>query len=266
MADFEQDTRVFHTETGWQTTLSPDWQVTGPQGGYVAAIALRAMAGLVAPGFLPAALTAQYLTPASAGPAEVEPLLLRQGRRAAFTTATVRQHSKIELGASASFFQSGEGPVLLALTPPVLPAPEQCRSLGVPAPSGPRFPFHENYDLRFDPETLREPDGTAEFSFWASYREHTWGDDPVVYAASLIPLLDMAVFTAAFRFIPKFSGAVTLDLTAHWHTFPAAQGWIILRGRCLHAGTGMLNGWTEAWTADGSLLATAAQQAVIVQR
>jgi len=264
MADFAQDTRVTHTETGWQTVLSPNWQVTGPQGGYVAAIALRAMAGLVAPGFLPAALTAQYLTPASAGPAEVEPLLLRQGRRAAFTTATVRQNGKGVLGASASFCQPGEGPTLLALTPPALPPPDECRSMEMREPSGASFSFHQNYDLRFAPGMKREPDGIPEFNFWANYREHAWDNDPLIHAAALIPLLDMAVFAAAFRSIRAFPGGVTLDLTAHWHSFPASQGWIILRGRCLHAGTGMLNGWTEAWTAEGTLLATSAQQAVLL--
>ncbi len=263
MANFEQDTRVVHIETGWHTALSPDWQVVGPQGGYVAAIALRAMAGLVEPGFVPAALTAQYLTPATSGPAEVQPTLLRQGRRAAFTSATVRQNGRIELGASASFFRAEEGPARLALTPPVLPPPEQCVSMVTPAPPGQRFPFHENYHLLLPQELSKEANGDEDFIFWASYRDHSWGDDPVVHAASLIPLLDMAVFPAAYRAIPAFPGAVTLDLTAHWHNILPTASWVILRGRCIHASNGMLNGWAEAWTADGILLATAAQQAVM---
>ena len=265
MADFEQDTRVVHTESGWQTALSPDWQVVGPQGGYVAAIALRAMAGLVAPGFLPAALTAQYLTPATAGPAEVQPVLLRQGRRAAFTSATVRQNNKVELGASASFFQPGQGEILLALTPPALPPPEECVPMVLSSPAGSRSLFHENYELRFPESLAREPRSTDDFTFWARYREPSWGDDRVVQAASLIPLLDMGVFAASYRAIPAFPGAVTLDLTAHWHNFPAVQYWIIIRGRYLHVGKGMLNGWTEGWAADGSLLATAAQQAMLLR-
>ncbi len=265
MADFEHDTRVMMTEEGLQTTLSPDWQVMGPQGGYVAAIALRAMAGLVQPGFVPVALTAQYLTAAAAGPAEVEARLLRQGRRAAFTTATVRQGERIELGASASFFSPVEGPTRLALTPPTLPPPEACVSMN-PAPPGQRFPFHENYDLRLAEEFLSQSNNEDDFIFWARYREQTWEGDLVVQAASLIPLLDMAVFPAAFRAISSFPGAVTLDLTAHWHSHPPSQDWMLLRGRCQHASSGILNGWAEAWTPEGTLLATAAQQAVIRQR
>jgi acyl-CoA thioesterase-2 len=263
MTDFEQDTRVISTEAGLQATLSPDWQVTGPQGGYVAAIALRAMAGLVQPGFLPVALTAQYLAAAASGPAEVGATLLRQGRSAAFTTATVRQGERIELGASASFFHPVEGPIRLALTPPTVPPPEACVPMVTPAPPGRSFPFHENYHLLI-PEIIRgQQDSLDDFVFWASYREQSWGSDPVIQAASLIPLLDMAVFPATYLAIPAFPGAVTLDLTVHWHSHAPSQPWILLRGRCQHASVGMLNGWAEAWTPAGRLLATAAQQAVL---
>jgi acyl-CoA thioesterase-2 len=262
MPDFERDTRVIETAEGLQTTLSPDWQVMGPQGGYVAAIALRAMAGLVQPGFWPVALTAQYLAAAADGPAQVEARLLRQGRQAAFTTATVRQGERNELGASASFFHPVDGPARLALAPPALPPPEDCISMN-PAPPGQRFPFHENYDLRLPEDMFSQTNGDEDFIFWARYREQSWEGDLVVQAASLIPLLDLAVFPASFRAIPNFPGAVTLDLTAHWHSYPVPEGWLLLRGRCQHASSGMLNGWAEAWTPQGRLLATAAQQAVL---
>jgi acyl-CoA thioesterase-2 len=263
MADFEQDTRVIAAEGGWQTTLSPDWQVTGPQGGYVAAIALRAMAGLVQPGFVPVALTAQYLTAAASGPAEVGVILLRQGRSAAFTTATVHQGERMELGASASFFHPVDGPTRLALTPPAVPPPEACIPMIAPAPPGPRFSFHDNYELLIPEWTDNQADDSDDFIFWGRYKVQNWGNDLLVQAASLIPLLDMAVFPASFRSIPGFPGAVTLDLTVHWHSHPPSQTWLLLRGRCQHASSGMLNGWAEAWTPEGHLLATAAQQAVL---
>lgn len=263
MADFERDTRVHMTDEGLQTTLSPDWQAIGPQGGYVAAIALRAMAELVQPGFVPVALTAQYLTAAAVGPADVEARLLRQGRSAAFTTATVRQGERNELGANASFFLPVEGPTLLALLPPMIPPPEACVPMMPPAPPDMRPPFHGNFDFRISEEAFKEANPEDDFIFWARYHEQTWEGDLVVQAASLIPLLDMAVFPASFRAIPNFPGAVTLDLTAHWHSHPASQDWLLLRGRCQHTSNGILNGWAEAWTPEGKLLATSSQQAVL---
>jgi acyl-CoA thioesterase-2 len=264
MADFEHDTRVVQTQTGWQATLSPEWQVQGPQGGYVAAIALRAMAAAVEEGFVPVSLTGQFLTSATAAPAEVDATLLRQGRQAAFTTSTVKQESKARLGASACFFHTTDGPNLLKLAPPDLPPPDECQPMIMRTSGGQRFTFHENLRLLL-PENTRQDASRNEFVFWARYREQTWGDDPLINAAALIPLLDMAVFPASYQAIPNLRGAVSLDLTIHWHNRQQGGSWIAMRGRCQHAGGGMLNGWAEAWTPEGMLLATGTQQVVIRQ-
>ncbi|HEY7126738.1 MAG TPA: thioesterase family protein [Ktedonobacterales bacterium] len=262
MPNFEHDTRVAQAQTGWQATLSPNWQVQGPQGGYVAAIALRAMAAAVEEGFIPVSLTGQFLTSATAGPAEIDATLLRQGRQAAFTTSTVKQEGKARLGASACFFHPNDGPGLLKLTPPDLPPPEQCQPMIMRASDGQRFTFHENLELLL-PEDAGLGATRDEFVFWARYREQSWGDDPLIHAAALIPLLDMAVFPASYQAIPTLRGAVSLDLTIHWHNRQAGDTWIGMRGRCQHAGGGMLNGWAEAWTPEGVLLATGTQQVVI---
>ncbi len=264
MANFEQDTCVFPSQTGWQATLSPEWQVQGPQGGYVAAVALRAMAAAVEEGFVPVSLTGQFLTSATAGPAELETTLLRQGRNAAFTTSTVNQEGRARLGASACFFRPNDGPNLLKLTPPELPPPEACKPMPISNPSGQRFSFHENLRMLVPPSG--EPyKSRNEFVFWVRYCEQTWGDDPLINAAALIPLLDMAVFPASYQAIPTLRGAVSLDLTIHWHNRQTGDTWIGMRGRCQHAGGGILNGWAEAWTPEGVLLATGTQQVVIRQ-
>jgi acyl-CoA thioesterase len=262
MPDFEQDTRVTTAQHGWQATLSPDWQVQGPQGGYVAAIALRAMATTVEAGFVPVSLTGQFLTSAKAGAAEIEAMLLRQGRSAAFTSGVVKQEGKARLGASACFFQPADGPALLRLTPPALPPPDECKPLTMQNPSGQRFSFHENLHLLV-PRSGEEYRGRNEFVFWARYREQSWDDDALINAAALIPLLDMAVFPASYQALPDLRGAVSLDLTIHWHNRQPGDTWIGMRGRCQHAGGGMLNGWAEAWTPEGVLLATGTQQVVI---
>jgi acyl-CoA thioesterase len=263
MPDFEQDTRVLEAPSGWQATLSPDWQVQGPQGGYVAAIALRAMAASVEAGFVPVSFTGQFLTSATAGPAVVEAALLRQGRSAAFTTATVRQEDRARLGASACFFRPTDGPSLLKLAPPALPPPEECQPLLMRTPVGQRYSFHENLHLLVPPRAKMQHNPSDEFIFWARYRQHSWGDDVLLNAAALIPLLDMAVFPASYQAIPDLRGAVSLDLTIHWHNRQPSDAWVRLRGRCQHAGGGLLNGWADAWTPEGTLLATGTQQVVL---
>jgi hypothetical protein len=43
MGDFERDTRVEGGGGRYRATLSEDWRIWGPNGGYLAAIALRAV-------------------------------------------------------------------------------------------------------------------------------------------------------------------------------------------------------------------------------
>ena len=62
MGDLEVDTRLEERGEGrFRATLSTDWEIWGPNGGYVAAIALRA-AGRVAKVPRPAAFTGHFLS------------------------------------------------------------------------------------------------------------------------------------------------------------------------------------------------------------
>ena len=65
MADFVADTAVRGGGGRYQAALSADWEVWGPLGGYVAAIALRAI-GTECPGMRPASTPGAYSRVASA--------------------------------------------------------------------------------------------------------------------------------------------------------------------------------------------------------
>jgi hypothetical protein len=83
MGKFQDDTVL--TEQGGRlfATLSRDWEIWGPNGGYVAAIALRA-AGKIAPaGHGPATISVQYLSVAQFADVEavVEPVPASTSRR-----------------------------------------------------------------------------------------------------------------------------------------------------------------------------------------
>ena len=82
MGTFVDNTAVRQTAAGLAATLADDWAVWGPNGGYIASIALRA-AGLSAPeGHRPAAFSCQYLSTAAFGDIKVEVEPVRQGRSA----------------------------------------------------------------------------------------------------------------------------------------------------------------------------------------
>src|SRR3989442_1047214 len=80
MADFVADTAVRGGGGRYQAALSADWEVWGPLGGYVAAIALRAI-GTECPGMRPASISCQFLAAAAFAETDVEVVALRAGKR-----------------------------------------------------------------------------------------------------------------------------------------------------------------------------------------
>ena len=73
MGDFEVDTRLERTRGShnhFSATLSEDWKIWGPNGGYVAGIALRA-AGLVAEVPRPVSFACHFLRTADFAPVDV---------------------------------------------------------------------------------------------------------------------------------------------------------------------------------------------------
>src|SRR5688500_18162516 len=79
--DLAFDTRPTGSNGRYTTTLSRDWQIMGPNGGYLAAIALQA-AGLEARIRRPASISCHSLAVARFEPVEIEVRILQQGRRA----------------------------------------------------------------------------------------------------------------------------------------------------------------------------------------
>jgi acyl-CoA thioesterase len=80
MADFAADTALEGGDGHYRVTLSRGWEAWGPLGGYVAAIALRAM-GAESPSMRPASISCQFLASAAFARADVEVTTLRTGKR-----------------------------------------------------------------------------------------------------------------------------------------------------------------------------------------
>ena len=82
---FAADTAVNAVEPGrWSATVREGWDIAGnANGGYLLAIAARAMAG-TADRPDPVTLTAHYLSPGRPGPVEVQAQVVKAGKR--FTT------------------------------------------------------------------------------------------------------------------------------------------------------------------------------------
>src|ERR1700689_445000 len=78
-----EDTAVDRNGDGrLSATLSRNWEIWGPNGGYVSAIALRAAGKIAPPGHRPATFSAQYLSAGRFEPCEIEAEAIRKGRTA----------------------------------------------------------------------------------------------------------------------------------------------------------------------------------------
>ena len=82
MGDLAKDTEVVARGDGcYEATLSAEWEIWGPMGGYVAACALRA-AGASSPNPRPATFTCHFLSVAEFGPIDLRVETRKTGRTA----------------------------------------------------------------------------------------------------------------------------------------------------------------------------------------
>src|SRR5215831_13502764 len=99
MGDLATDTAVVTRGDGhYEATLSGDWEIWGPMGGYVAACALRA-AGAATPEMRPAAFSCHYLSVAKFAPVELGVTTRKQGRTAVSQRVEMTQDDRAILDA-----------------------------------------------------------------------------------------------------------------------------------------------------------------------
>ncbi len=82
VGNFGEDTTVSGSDGNYRATINRDWEIWGPMGGYVAAMALRAAATEVPAPFEPASFTCQFLSSAKFEPVDIAVEIRRSSRRA----------------------------------------------------------------------------------------------------------------------------------------------------------------------------------------
>ena len=93
MGDFELDTRVEGSEGEYRANISQDWEVWGPNGGYVAAVAMRA-AGQEAAIKRPVAFSAHFLGRARFEQVELEEQVELAPEHAVSHATATSQHTQ----------------------------------------------------------------------------------------------------------------------------------------------------------------------------
>lgn len=267
MNRFDRDTAVEPRGDGhFDCGIAPAWHVNrGPNGGYIAALLLRALQAAVAePARAARSLNVHFCAPPRLGPARIETRVERRGRTLSNVSARMLQGERLlALAAAALALPRPETFAYDDTRMPKVPAPENCPELPR------RFPIHERYESR---RAL----GGDLFSGSEACRSGGWirlaeepraPDAPMLaaYADAWVP----SVLTRLGPSDPQPASLPTIDLSIHFRSpLPVSKlsedGYllVVFRSRLLREGFFEEDG--EIWSPDGQLLAHSRQLAALL--
>jgi acyl-CoA thioesterase-2 len=268
MGDLATDTQVELVGAGrFRATLSADWEIWGPMGGYVAACALRAV-GEVSPHPYPAAFSCHYLGVGRFEAIDIRVETRRAGRSATSFRVEVSQEGRPLLDAMVWATGETEGLEHDETVAPDVANPAALPSIDelVPADAAPPFPFWRNLDSKpLSFEVNWPPDGPrpASWQQWLRFVPTPTFPDPWTDAARSLILVDLPSWPSAHRphawTRPPFT-APSLDLHVAFHQPAHSEEWLLCDGSAPLSTRGLF-GWTaRIWSTGGRLHASGGGQ------
>lgn len=273
--EFDRVTAVTSLGDGaWAAAIDSGWFAgRGPNGGYLAAIVLRAMvAELGDPAREPRSLTCHYLRPPAAGPVRIDVTVERSGRATSTLTARLTDGgatSSPVVGAEdgrqcvlgvAAFGVDVPAPADYAGVPPLVPAPEDVAPADNSA-SGLAIVS------RFE---LRPALGAGMFAGAQEALTGGWlrFSEPRATDAIALAMFADAWYPAPWVRLRAPVAAPTIDLTVHFRGPRAATALapgepVLAVFRSTTAADGFFEEDGELWTRDGVLLAQSRQLALL---
>jgi len=268
MGDLANDTAVDGRDGYYTANLARDWEIWGPNGGYVAAIALRA-AGAHSRFDRPASLVGHFLGVGDFDPPlEIETTTRREAKRAESIRVVMSQSGQPIFDAMVWAVGDVSGLEHDFAPMPDVPDPE-----GIPSTAErmaardegpPPFPFWSNFDGRQpnwieDWESRAPGDPTA--SGWYRFLPTSTFDDLWVDACRTVILLDTMGWPAAcgHHVRPEFY-APSIDLSVGFHRWRPAEPWLFVDAFASSAAGGLIGCETRVWAKDRTLLGVGASQ------
>jgi acyl-CoA thioesterase len=265
MTDFERDTAVAPAGDGvWQATISDRWGVPrGPNGGYIAAMILRALQGAVADSErAPRSLTLHYLRPPVSGqPAQIHVTVERAGRTLTSLSARLVQDDRTMAIALAAFAADFPSAADYATPPPAVGAPPAELFTVPDGPGVPTIALRTAIVPLFGPPPLSGGD-EALAGGWLRLAEPRVADEAAVafYADAWLP--------SPFARLTVPAPAPTVDLTIHFrtrlpHPGMAPDAAVLARFSSSTSQGGFFEEDGSIWAPDGTLLAQSRQLALL---
>jgi acyl-CoA thioesterase-2 len=267
MGDLDADTRLDGADGRYRAVLSPEWRIWGPNGGYLAAIALRA-AGAEARVRRPATFAAHYLAVAEFGPVDLAVTAVQRGRRAESFRVSMSQRDRPILEALVRTAAEGPGLAHDTAPAPAVPGPDTLRNARELYGRDPVYPFWLNVESRpIAEETWAEgrPPRDPVVREWFRFQPTARFADPFVDAGRLLVLLDTMIWPASCQRHPAPAFlAPSIDVTAWLHRSASASEWLFCEATAPVADGGLIAGTSRVWDAGGRLVATGDAQLLCV--
>jgi acyl-CoA thioesterase len=263
---FDADTAVVDLGGGrFGAEMSERWWVgKGPNGGYVAAVMLRAIQAAAPGERAPRSLTVHFQRSPQAGPVEVAVTVERAGGRATFLSARLEQAGKVQATALAVLSEPwSEEEIYAEAAMPDAGEPGELFTIDPSARSN-RPNMLQNYRLRPALGGQAFSGGEPRNGAWIRTREPHLLDPPL--AATLLDTW----FPAPFVRLDRPHGAPTVDYTVHFRSpLPpdgaSAEDAYLVAFESKIARHGFFEEDGELWSADGVLLAQSRQLALLLE-
>lgn len=271
MGEFGKATAVARHENSYRAVLDPDWFIWGPFGGYLAAIAMRAMAAHSARE-RPATFSCQYLNVGVAGSVEIEVRCLKAGRRAECLRASIRQGDKTLIEAQSWIVEEAlSGLEHESHTMPLVDSPSSLPGWKGFGDDEAKSAIWQHMTRRPLKGSERSSLGDPHWSCWVKLNELLPENNPALQAARAILWMDMAPWNAALvaHEWPTSHTAPTLDLTVQFQpdlcTVEAgAAEWMLVHTDSPVAARGLFGAHSKLWSESGKLIAVGAAQGLCV--
>lgn len=248
-------------EGQFQGVLHPDWEIWGPNGGYLSAMAMNAVAQ-VTPFQQPISYYGMYLSAGKSAQVDLKVTPLRVGRNTGVYTVEMLQGGRTLLHAQVITGNEMPGYDHQDSTPPYKSSYDQLQ----PVERETEFRFWDNFECRFDnPVTASgKHSGVSEWGAWYRFLE-TKPQTRFEDAMRSLVLIDTLPWPANFM---RYGAeglthmAPSLDVYVQFHRFAVEEDWMYARATCEEGALGYLGGKAWTWDANGRLLASGGTQLI----
>ncbi len=265
MGALDRDTNLEGDDGRYTVTLSRDWEIWGPNGGYLAVLALRA-AGAFSDLRRPASFAAHFLGVAEFDEVVLEVRTLRRTRRAESLAVSMTQSGRPILEAMIWVVGDVDGVEHAAWTMPEVPAPRSLATTRELMPDdAPSFPFWLNLECRptnWIADWDSRPPGEFHEQTWYRFQPTPTFEDPFLDAGRALLVLDTVLWPVAARGHPENPDwyAPSVDVQARFHALDPGAEFLLADAHSPAAADGLVGGTGAIWSEHGTLLVTGGQQ------